>query len=236
MSKLKWDQIGERTYETGVDHGVLYPQKGGEYPKGTAWSGLTNVTESPSGAEDNAFYADNVKYLNIKSAEEFGGSIECYTYPDEWGACNGESQLVPGVTLGQQRRNTFGLSYRTKLGNDTEGEDHGFKLHLVYGASASPSEKSYASVNDSPEPIAFSYEFTTTPIDIPGKDSEGKPFKPVASITIDSTKIDAEKLEKLEEILYGKDEVPGADGADPIPAVDARLPLPTELAEILAAG
>lgn len=236
MAKLKWDQIGDRRYETGVDHGVLYPQKDGGYPLGVAWNGLTTVTESPSGAEDNALYADNMKYLNLKSAEEFGASIECYTYPDEWAACNGESSLVPGVTLGQQRRNTFGLSYRTKIGNDTEGEDHGFKIHLIYGASASPSERSYSTVNDSPEPITFSYEITTTPIDVSGKDANGKPFKPVACITVDSTQVEPDAMERLEAILYGTEETP-ADGDTPaIPATDPRLPLPDELKEIFAAG
>lgn len=238
MGKLKWDQIGERIYETGCDHGVLYPQKDGAYPKGVSWSGLVNVTESPSGAEDNALYADNMKYLNLKSAEEFGATIECYTYPDEWAACNGESELVPGVKLSQQRRNTFGFSYRTKVGNDTEGEDFGFKIHLIYGASASPSEKGYATVNDSPEAITFSYTITTTPVNVSGKDVTGKPFKPVACITIDSTKVKPEQLEALEKILYGTDEVPGSedDGSDTIPATDPRLPLPDELKEIFAEG
>lgn len=236
MSKLKWDKTGERLYETGCDHGVLYPQKDGGYPLGIAWNGLVNVTESPSGAEDNALYADNMKYLNLKSAEEFGATIECYTYPDEWAACNGESDIAPGVTLGQQRRNTFGLSYRTKVGNDTEGEDYGFKIHLIYGGSASPSEKSYGTVNDSPEAITFSYEVTTTPVDVPGKDANGKPYKPVACVTIDSTKVNADALARLETILYGSDEIPGVDGGDPTPAVDPRLPLPEELKEIFAEG
>lgn len=222
--KLKWDQIGEKTYETGVDHGVLYPQEGGAYPKGFAWNGLTSVSENPSGAEDNALYADNMKYLNLKSAEEFGLTIECYTYPDEWAQCNGETDLVPGVTLGQQRRNTFGFSYRTKKGNDSEGEDYGFKLHLVYGCSASPSERGYETINDSPDAITFSFEVTTTPVDVSGKDSTGKPFKPVSLIVIDSTKIDEEKLAKLEAILYGNEEN------------EARLPLPDELKDILAEG
>lgn len=236
MAKLKWDQVGDRLYETGIDHGVLYPQKDGGYPLGVAWNGLTAVTESPSGAEDNALYADNMKYLNLKSAEEFGATIECYTYPDEWGACNGESELAPGITLGQQRRNTFGLSYRTKVGNDTEGEDYGFKIHLIYGASASPSERSYSTINDSPEAITFSYEVTTTPVDVPGKDATGKPFKPVACVTIDSRKSDPEAIAKLEAILYGTDEVPADGDADPVAATEPRLPLPSELKEIFAAG
>lgn len=225
MAMLKWDQAGERLYETGVDHGVLYPQKNGTYPKGVAWNGLISVTESPSGAEDNPLYADNMKYLNIKSNEDYGATIECYTYPDEWAACNGEADLATGVTLGQQRRNTFGLSYRTNIGNDTDGNDHGYKLHLVYGCSASPSEKSYSTINDSPEAITFSYEVTTTPIPVNGNDLDGNPFKPTAVITIDSTKVSKENLEALEKILYGSDD----DG-------DARLPLPDELKTIFAAG
>lgn len=229
MAMLKWDQAGERLYETGVDHGVLYPQKSGEYPKGVAWNGLISVTESPSGAEDNALYADNMKYLNIKSNEDYGATVECYTYPDEWAACNGEADLASGVTLGQQRRNTFGLSYRTNIGNDTDGNDHGYKLHLVYGCSASPSEKSYSTINDSPEAITFSYEITTTPIPISGNDLDGNPFKPTAVITIDSTKVDPEKLAALEKILYGSDEDSGGD-------TTARLPLPDELKTIFAEG
>lgn len=238
MAKLKWDQIGERYYETGTDHGVLYLQKNGEYPVGVAWSGLTSVTETTSGAENNALYADNMKYLNLKSAEEFGATIECYTYPDEWATCNGEADLVKGVTLGQQRRNTFGFSYRTKKGNDTEGDDYGFKIHLIYGASASPSERSYSTVNDAPEPITFSYEVTTTPIPVSGKDENGKPFKPVSSIVIDSTLVDREALERLEAILYGTEGTPADEenNIPEVPATEARLPLPDELKEIFAKG
>lgn len=224
MSKLKWDQVGERNYETGVDHGVLYPQSEGAYPKGYAWSGLTSVSESPSGAEDNAMYADNIKYLNLKSAEEFGLTVECYSYPDEFGACNGESDIADGVTLGQQRRNTFGLSYRTKKGNDTDGEDYGFKLHLVYGCSASPSERSFESINDSPDAITFSFEVTTTPVDVSGKGEDGKPYKPTSLITIDSTKVDSDKLAKFEEILYGNE------------TTEARLPLPDEVKTFFSAA
>lgn len=214
-NKIVWDNIGERTYETGVDHGVLYPQQDGAYPKGYAWNGLISVSENPSGAEDNPLYADNIKYLNIKSAEEFGLTIECYTYPDEWYQCDGTAELIDGVTLGQQSRNTFGFSYRTKLGNDTRGEDYGYKLHLVYGCSASPSEKGYQTVNESPDAITFSYEISTTPVPIDG-------YKPVSSVTIDSTKIDPDLLAALEKALYGDD-------------VDAEphLPLPDELKEIL---
>lgn len=224
MAKLQWDQIGTRTYETGVDHGVLYPQKGGAYPKGVAWSGLTAVTESPSGAEDNKLYADNIAYLNLKSAEEFGATIECYTYPDEWAACNGEAEVAAGVTIGQQKRNTFGFSYRTKIGNDTEGDDHGYKLHLIYAASASPSEKSYGTTNDSPEAITFSYEVSTTAVPVEGTDADGNEYRPTASITIDSTKTDKAKLKALEDILYGTEEL------------EARLPLPTEIFTMFAAG
>lgn len=228
MARLKWDQIGEKTYETGVDHGVLYPQKNGAYPKGVVWNGLTSVSENPSGAETTALYADNMKYLNLVSAEEFGATLECYTYPDEWDACNGESDLVPGVTLGQQRRNTFGLSYRTKKGNDIEGEDYGYKIHLIYNCSASPSERSYETINDSPSAITFSYEINTTPIAVSGNDADGKPYRPVASITIDSTKVEAAKLKAFEDILYGTD----GEGDT---AKDARLPLPDEIATIFAA-
>lgn len=207
MSKIKWDQIGERKYKNGVDHGVLYPQKNGAYPKGVAWNGLTAVNKTPSGAEDNKMYADNMQYLNLKSAETLGLTIECYMYPDEWAECNGEAELADGVFLGQQRRNTFGFSFRNKLGNDTEGEDYGFEINLVYGCSASPSEQTNQTINDSPEASTFSYEVSTTPVNISGVGPDGKPYKPAASITVDSTKVSREKLVKLEEILYGKDGV-----------------------------
>lgn len=207
MSKIKWDQIGEKKFKTGVDHGVLYPQKNGSYPKGVAWNGLTTVNKTPSGAEDNKLYADNMQYLNLKSAETLGLTIECYMYPDEWAECNGESELGQGVFLGQQRRNTFGFSYRNKLGNDTEGEDYGFEINLIYGCSASPSEQSNTTINDSPEAATFSYEVSTTPVNVSGVGPDGKPYKPAASITIDSTKVAREKLIALEEILYGKDGV-----------------------------
>lgn len=229
MAKLKWDQIGERTYETGVDRGVLYPQVDGEYPKGIAWSGLVSVSESPSGAENTALYADNIKYLNLKSAEEFGATVECYTYPDEWAQCDGTAELVAGVMLGQQARNTFGLCYRTRVGNDTQGDAYGYKIHLIYNASASPSEKSYSTVSDSPEANTFSYEITTTPIAVNATGADGKTFQPVASITIDSTKVDAAKLKELEDILYGTE---GESGT----GTEARLPLPDELVTIFAAG
>lgn len=226
MSKIVWDNDGTRLYETGVDHGVLYPvQTGGLYTKGVAWNGLSTVTESPSGAEASAIYADNVKYLNLYSAEEFGATIEAYTYPDEFAECDGSASLATGVKIGQQNRKKFGLCYRTILGNDVEGNQHGYKLHLVYGAMAAPSEKGYASVNDSPEAITLSWEITTTPVSVTG-------FKPTALVTIDSTLVDAAKLAALEVILYGKDPttVNGPDGVEP------RLPLPDEVATLLAAG
>lgn len=226
MSKLVWDQTSERLYETGTDHGVLFPQKAdGSYDAGVAWNGLISVTESPSGAEANDQYADNIKYLTLRSAEEFGGTIEAFMYPDEWGICDGSVEPVQGVVLGQQGRRPFGLSYRTVLGNDTEYNDHGYKLHLVYNATASPSEKQYQTVNDSPEAISFSWEFTCTKIEVPG-------YKPVASLTIDSTRVDATKLKAFEEILYGKDPTTkdGNDGVAP------RLPLPEEVITLLTSG
>lgn len=214
MAKLEWDKDGERLYQTGVDKGVLYVQEAGAYPKGVAWSGLTGVTESPSGAEATPLYADNIKYLNLMSAEELGLTIEAYMYPDEFAACNGEVSVAAGVTVGQQNRKTFGFCYRTILGNDTESNDHGYKIHLVYGCLASPSEVAYATVNDSPEAITLSWEVTTTPVKVPG-------LKPTASITIDSTKVNADKLAALEAILYGSDDV------------EARLPLPEELITLI---
>ncbi len=213
MSKLVWDQTGERFYETGVNKGVLYPQEGGLYPKGVAWNGLTAVTESPSGAEATPLYADNIKYLNLMSAEEFGATVEAYTYPDEFGVCNGEAELVKGVSIGQQKRTPFGMAYQTKVGNDVDS-DLGYKIHLIYGALAAPSEKAYATVNDSPEAITFSWELTTTPVEVSG-------FKPTASLVIDSTKVDAEKLAALEAVLYGSD------------SEEARLPLPNEVLQLV---
>lgn len=199
MAKIVWDQTGERLYETGVDHGVLYVQQtGGTYPKGVAWNGLTTVTESPSGAEATPLYADNIKYLNLMSTEEFGATIEAYTYPDEFAECDGSSTLVDGVTIGQQTRKTFGMCYRTSLGNDVDGTAYGYKLHIIYGATASPSEKAYATVNDSPEAITFSWEVTTTPVNVTNA-------KPTASLVIDSTKADPDKLAEFEAILYGSD-------------------------------
>ena len=191
MSKIVWDKTGERFYETGVKNGVLYIPTDGVYSKGVAWNGLTAVTESPSGAEATALYADDIKYLNLMSNEEFGATIEAYTYPDEFAECDGSASLATGVVIGQQSRKTFGLCYRTTLGNDTDGNDYGYKLHLIYGAMAAPSEKGYATINDSPEAITFSWEVTTTPVSVNG-------FKPTASITIDSTKANPEKLAALE--------------------------------------
>lgn len=218
MSKLVWDKTGERLYETGVKQGVLYPQAaGGTYPKGVAWNGLTNITESPSGAEATALYADDIKYLNLVSAEELGGTIEAYTYPDEFAECDGSAALTEGVFIGQQDRKTFGLCYRTTLGNDVDSNGHGYKLHLIYGALAAPSEKAYATINDSPEAITFSWEFKTTPVNVTG-------HKPTASITIDSTKVSETKMAALEKVLYGDNDV------------EARLPLPDEVVQILTSA
>ena len=211
MPKLIWDKNGERYYETGTDRGVLYVQdETGTYGTGVPWNGLTAVTESPSGAEANPLYADNIKYLNLMSKEEFGATIEAYTYPDEFGVCDGSAEIVKGITIGQQTRKTFGFAYRTKLGNDLAGDDYGYKIHLVYGALASPSERSYATVNESPEAMTLSWEITTTPVEVEG-------FKPTAHLEINSTKVDAEKLAALEAILYGSEEE------------EARLPLPSEI-------
>ena len=218
MSKLTWDQTGERFYETGVKQGVLYPQaEGGTYPKGVAWNGLTAVTESPSGAEATPLYADDIKYLNLMSAEEFGATIEAYTYPDEFAQCDGSAEIAKGVSIGQQARKAFGMSYKTTLGNDVAKNDYGYKLHLIYGALAAPSEKAYATINDSPEAITFSWEVTTTPVSVKG-------FKPTANITIDSTKVDKGKLTALEAILYGGD------------SEEPRLPLPDEVATLMQAA
>lgn len=224
MSKLVWDKSGERYYETGVDHVVLYLQESnGTYPEGVAWNGVTSVTETPSGAESTAIYADNIKYLNLISAEDFGATLEAYTYPDEFAECDGSATVTPGVTIGQQYRKSFGLCYRTVKGNDNAGNNLGYKLHLIYGAQASPSEKGYSTINDSPEAIAFSWELNTTPVNVTG-------HKPTACLTIDSTKVDAVKLAALEEILYGKDGV-GEPESDP--GVAPRMPLPDEIITLL---
>lgn len=214
MAKLVWDNTGERLYETGVSNGVLYVQEGGAYPAGVAWNGLTAVTESPSGAEPTPLYADNIKYLNLMSAEEFAATIEAYMYPEEFEVCDGTKEIVPGMSIGQQARKTFGFCYKTLIGNDTDGTKHGYKIHIVYGALAAPSEKGYTTVNDSPEVITFSWEVSTTPVNVAGGD-------PTATVTIDSTRVDAAKLALLEDALYGT--------ADK----EAYLPLPDEIATIL---
>lgn len=203
MAKIVWDQTGERLYETGVDRGVLYVQKAdGSYDDGVAWNGLTAVTESPSGAEATALYADNIKYLNLISAEEFGATVEAFTYPDEFMVCDGSISLVPGVVAGQQNRRPFGLTFRTLVGNDTLGQEFGYKIHLIYNALASTSERGYQTVNDSPEAITFSWELTTTPVPVTIMIGN-VPIKPCASIVIDSTKVDPDLLEEFEEIIYG---------------------------------
>jgi hypothetical protein len=224
MSKLKWDQVGERVYETGVDHGVLYlSDNNGVYDTGYAWNGLTTVTESPSGAESNKQYADNRVYLNLLSAEEFSATVEAFTYPDEFAQCDGSAVVSGGVSIGQQTRRSFGLSYRTLIGDDVVGTDLGYKLHLVYGAVAAPSEKAHGTVNDSPEAMAFSWDVSTTPVDVDGTNPvTGRPFKPTATLTIDSTKVDAAALATLEDTLYG------TVGAEP------RLPLPGEVMALFA--
>lgn len=231
MSNLiKWDQAGERLYETGVDRGVLYPQdSSGAYPEGVAWNGLTNVSENPTGAEPTPLYADNIKYLNLISVEEFEATIEAYTYPDEFEECDGSASLAAGVVIGQQPRKPFGLCYRTRIGNDLVGDSYGYKLHLIYGATAAPSDKGYETINDTPDAIQFSWDVTTTPVEITG-------FRPSASLVIDSTKIDEDALEAIEEILYGTAAIPAVEGDNPseaVPAVPARLPFPDEILEII---
>ncbi|WP_347224109.1 hypothetical protein [Bacteroides congonensis] len=213
--KLKWDQTGERIYETGVSNGVLYVQKAnGSYDNGVAWNGLSTVTESPSGAESNAIYADNIKYLALTSAEEFGATVEAYTYPDKFAECDGSAEVADGVMIGQQDRKAFGMAYKTIVGNDTEKNAHGYKLHMIYGATAAPSEKGYSTVNDSSEPITLSWELSTTPVEVTG-------YKPTATLVIDSTKANSEKLKALEDILFGSDET------------EARLPMPNEVISLM---
>lgn len=216
MAKIEWDKTGERLYETGVKFGVLYVQEAGAYPNGVPWNGLTAVTESPSGAEATPLYADDIKYLNLVSAEEFGATIEAYTYPDEFMECDGSAELTEGVYIGQQARKTFGLCYRTAIGNDILNNDYGYKLHMIYGALAAPSEKAYATINDSPEAITFSWEVSTTPVNVTG-------HKPTACLTVDSTKVGADKMAALEAVLYGSE------------SSEARLPLPDEVLTILSA-
>ena len=215
MAALVWDQTGEKLYETGTKKGVLYPMsETGTYPKGVAWNGLTAVTESPSGAEATDLYADDIKYLSLMSAEEFGGTIEAYMYPDEFAECDGSAEPTPGVMIGQQSRKAFGMSYVTTIGNDVKGNDYGYKIHLIYGMKVSPSERGYQTINDSPEAITFSWEFTTIPVNVTG-------FKPTACITIDSTKVNPEKLKTLEDKLYGAE------------STEAQLPLPDEVISML---
>lgn len=216
MSKIVWDETGKRLYETGVKNGVLYLLSGsGAYDKGVAWNGLTSVTESPSGAEATDLYADDTKYLSLMSAETFGATVEAYTYPDEFAECDGTAEITPGVTIGQQARKTFGLCYRTAIGNDIDGSDHGYKLHFIYGCKATPSDKGYSSINDSPEAITFSWTINTTPVTVEG-------FKPTASLVVDSTKVAPEKLAALEAVIYGS------------ASTEARLPLPSEVAELVS--
>ena len=218
MSKIVWDQVGERFYETGIDHGVLYPQTvSGTYTNGVAWNGLTSVSESPSGAEPTDLYADNIKYLSIRSAETFGATVEAYTYPDEFAVLDGSAALTDGVIIGQQTRKAFGLCYRTKVGNDIQFENYGYKLHLIYGCSVSPSEKSYQTINDSPEAITFSWEMTTVPVNVTG-------HQPTASLIIDSKTVGAAGMAAIEDVLYG------TNSADP------RLPLPDEVLSIIQSG
>ena len=223
MAKLEWDKSGERLYETGTDRGVLYVASNGTYPTGVAWNGLTGVDENPSGAEANAQYADNIKYLELRSAEDFGATVTAYTYPDEFEQCDGSAEPTEGMYIGQQARKMFGMSYRTKIGNDVDGDEHGYYIHLIYGATASPSQRSYKTVNDSPEPIEFSWEVTTTPVNITG-------YKPVAHIRINSTKADPEKLAVLESVLYGTDTEGSTEGRT------ASLPLPDAVKTILTTG
>lgn len=213
--RLTWDKVGERRYETGVNKGVLYiPDSNGVYSTGVAWNGLTTVTESPSGAEATPLYADNIKYLNLISAEEFGATVEAYTYPDEFNQFDGVASPSAGVYVGQQARRAFGMSYQTRVGNDVDGADYGYKIHLIYGAQAAPSEKAYATINDTPEAITFSWELTTTPVDA------GTSLKPTAQLVIDSTKVDSAALATLEAALYGSS------------STDPRLPLPTEVMDM----
>ena len=215
MAKLVWDEVGKRTYETGVDKGVLYVQDAeGAYGKGVAWNGLTAVNESPSGAEPTPLYADNIKYLELTSKEEYGATIEAYTYPDEFEACDGSAEIGEGVVIGQQSRKVFGLCYRTVKGNDVKNNDYGYKIHLVYGCKAKPAQKNYQTINDSPEAITFSWEVSTTPVEVEG-------FKPTATVTIDSTKVTAEKLKAVEDALYGTE------------SVEPKLLLPSEILAIV---
>ncbi len=233
MSKIVWDEIGEHYYETGVRNGVLYTSKttgSGQsattdpYGTATAWNGLTAVTESPSGAEATALWADDIKYLSLVSAEEFAATIEAYTYPDEFAECDGSVNISNGIKIGQQPRKTFGLCYRTVLGNDTDGDSHGYKLHLIYGCKAAPSEKAYATINDSPEAITFSWELSTVPVAVTNN-------KPTATLELDSTKLGQAKMKAIEDVLYGVD----ADATNNVTATEGRMPLPNEVKQIIDA-
>ena len=222
MSKLVWDKIGEHLYETGVSQGVLYPMgSDNNYEAGVVWNGLISITEKPTGAEATPLYADNIKYLNLLSAEDLEATIEAYTYPKEFALCDGSAELVPGVVIQQQSRKTFGVCYKSAIGNDTDNDSHGYKLHLIYGAVAAPSEKAYNTINDNPDAITFSWDVKTTPVPVTGD------FKPTASLIIDSTTISKQALTAIETILYGTDAGDGEQGTDP------RLPLPDEIAEIV---
>lgn len=230
--RIKWDQVGEKKYETGVDRGVLYPVSAdGTYPLGVGWNGLSTVTESPSGAEATPVWADNQKYLNLYSAEEYGATVEAYTYPDEFEACDGSAEVATGATIGQQDRQGFGLCYRSMVSNDTLNEKYGYKIHIIYGAKASPSEQSHATINESPEAATLSWTITTTPVQVEG-------FKPTSTFVLDSTKFKTEsdktKLKAIEDILYGKDAVGDVGDPDYEAAVAPRLPLPAELISLLA--
>lgn len=218
MSKIVWDETGKHFFETGIKNGVLYPQDSmGKYPKGVAWNGLTSVTESPGGADPSDIYADDDKYLTLRAKETFGGTIEAYTSPDEFGVCDGTAELAPGVYIGQQARKAFGLCYRTAVGNDVDGTDHGYKLHLVYGATASPVQKAYSTINESPEAMTLSWEFTTTPVKVTG-------HKPTALLVIDSRNVDPGVMTKIEKVLYGDD------------AKEASLPSPDEILALINTG
>lgn len=223
MAKLTWDATGEKLFEAGVDHGVLYPVgENGTYPQGVVWNGLITISESPEGGDENAFYADNIKYGVLRGTEDFGGSIEAYTYPDEWEACDGSATLATGAVVSQQTRKAFGLCYRTLIGNDVDGLEHGYKLHLVYGATASPSEKSRETINDSPDASSMSWDFTTVPVNV------GTGFKPTSHIIVDSTKATETGLTALENALYG------SDGSGSTEGTEARLPLPAEVVTLLS--
>lgn len=234
MARIEWDTIGNRYYENGVDHGVLYPvDSNGAYTNGVAWNGLTSVSESPSGADANKLWADNMNYLTLYGVEEFGASIEAYTYPDEFAECDGSRELMPGVSIGQQTRKGFGLCYRTKIGNDTVGNDFAYKLHLIYGCRASPSDRSYGTINDSPDAISFSWTITTTPVIVTiGTGANAVTYQPTASLIIDSRDFSTEqlktKLTALEDVLYGTGTTTGTGGTN------ARLPLPAEVITLLS--